>query len=88
MSKKSQGSIELTGTEKTLIRVFKSLDIPCDLAVWITAVQLKTERQKAEMAVWAWRTKETNQERILQKAMGLSVKQDGYFSYEIGNQRC
>lgn len=66
-----QGDTEITKMGDLLIQVFKKLGLPCDLAVWVTAVQLKTELQKAEMAVWMWDSKVTDQELILEKAREL-----------------
>ena len=71
-SQNFRSSTGLTKTEKTLIRVFKSLSLPCDLATWVAAVKLKTERQQMQMAIWLWDGKITDQNLIVEKAQELA----------------
>jgi len=69
----SQEHTEQSKMGMLLIQVFKKLGLPCDLAVWITAFQLPEEMQRAEMALWMWDNKITDQEEIIKKAMSLSA---------------
>lgn len=54
-----------------LIEVFKRLGFNCDLTVFVGAVLLKTDRQKAEMALWALDNHVTDPEKIPEKALEM-----------------
>ena len=72
MSKNSQEDTELDKMGMLLIDVFKRLGLPCDLSVGVTAIVLQTERQRAEMAVWLWDNKVTDQDLIVKKALEVA----------------
>lgn len=55
-------------------KVCKSLEIPCDVATWLAAIELKTERQRAEMAVWLYDSKETDVPKLLAKAKEIAAQ--------------
>ena len=75
MSNNSQSNTQLKETGETLIDVFKSLNLPCDLAVGVTAIVLRTDVQRAKMAIWLYRTKETDQDKIVKKALELAKQE-------------
>jgi hypothetical protein len=56
-----------------LMQVFKSLGVPRDLAVWIGAIELKTDEQAADMAIWLYRNKETDSQKLLAKAQEIAA---------------
>ena len=75
MSNNSQEDTGLTKTEKTLIRVFKRLGLPCDLTVGVVAIILQTDEQRAKMSVWMWDNKITDQKLIVKKALELAKQE-------------
>ncbi len=58
-------------------KVYKSLEIPFDVATWLAAIELKTERQRAEMAVWLYENKETDVTKLLAKAKEIAAQFPG-----------
>lgn len=56
-----------------LMQVFKSLKVPEDLAAWIGAMVLKTEEQEADMAIWLYRSRETDPKKLLAKAKEIAA---------------
>ena len=75
MSSNSQKDTERNKMGMLLIDVFKELGLPCDLAVGITAVVLQKEMQRAEMAIWMWDNKITDQKLIVKKALELAKQE-------------
>jgi hypothetical protein len=50
--------------------------VPRDLAVWIGAIELKTDEQAADMAIWLYRNKETDSQKLLGKAQEIAACND------------
>ena len=51
----------------------QELGVPRDLAVWIGAMVLKTDEQAADMAIWLYRNKETDSQKLLAKAQEIAA---------------
>ncbi len=53
-------------------QVCKELKIPVAVAAWIAAIELKTTRQRAMMAVWLYDSRETDVYKLLAKAREIA----------------
>ena len=69
----SQNRTMLKKAPHLLMQVFKSLNVPEELATWIGAIALKTDEQAADMTIWLHQSRETNPQKLLAKAKEIAA---------------